>query len=42
MLMTTQHCLHVNLVNLDDEHEKVRSTVGVGQADLADHDVVLW
>jgi hypothetical protein len=41
MVVIAQHCLHVILVNLDNEHEKVGSAVGAGPADLADHDVVL-
>jgi hypothetical protein len=40
MVVVTQHPVHVILENLDDQHEDLRSAVGSGQADLADHDVV--
>jgi hypothetical protein len=41
MIVITQRTLHVIVVNLDDEDEDIRSPVGTGQEDLADHDVVL-
>jgi len=40
MLVGAQERLHVILMYLDDQHEEVWSTVGAGQADLADHDFV--